>query len=81
MNRKKPTTIRPRTTTDDTPDFDRNKVSLDVPDELFGNSFTLVTNISKYAGEFIMVNAINFLFGFNGPVTLEFIGHIDTRGL
>lgn len=45
------------TTTDDTPDFDRGKVQLDVPDELFGNSFTLVTNVSKLAGEFIMVRA------------------------
>lgn len=50
------TTVRPKTTTDDTPDFDRNKVQLDVPDELFGNSFTLVTNISKLAGDFIMVS-------------------------
>ncbi|XP_063706487.1 uncharacterized protein LOC134835538 [Culicoides brevitarsis] len=46
-----------KTTTDDTPDFDRNKVSLVVPDELFGNSFTLVTNVSKLMGDFIMNSA------------------------
>ncbi|XP_035903318.1 uncharacterized protein LOC118508021 isoform X2 [Anopheles stephensi] len=44
-------------TTDDTPDFDRQKVSLQVPDELFGSSFTLVTNISGRIGNLIMSTA------------------------
>uniref|UniRef100_A0A1Y9H256 Uncharacterized protein n=1 Tax=Anopheles dirus TaxID=7168 RepID=A0A1Y9H256_9DIPT len=44
-------------TTDDTPDFDRQKVSLQVPDELFGSSFTLVTNISGRFGDLIMSSA------------------------
>uniref|UniRef100_A0AAG5DPD1 Uncharacterized protein n=1 Tax=Anopheles atroparvus TaxID=41427 RepID=A0AAG5DPD1_ANOAO len=44
-------------TTDDTPDFDRQKVSLQVPDELFGSSFTLVTNISGRIGDLIMSTA------------------------
>lgn len=43
------------TTTDDTPVFDRAKVSLEIPDELYGNSFSLVTNISKVVGSVIMV--------------------------
>uniref|UniRef100_A0A336MCE2 CSON013439 protein n=1 Tax=Culicoides sonorensis TaxID=179676 RepID=A0A336MCE2_CULSO len=55
--RIKPTKNPLSTTTDDTPDFDRNKVSLQVPDELFGNSFTLVTNVSKLMGDFIMNSA------------------------
>ncbi|CAO1386449.1 unnamed protein product [Diamesa serratosioi] len=41
------------TTTDDTPDFDRSKVSLEIPDGLFGSSFTTVTNISKIVGDLI----------------------------
>ncbi|XP_055616540.1 uncharacterized protein LOC129762354 isoform X2 [Toxorhynchites rutilus septentrionalis] len=44
-------------TTDDTPDFDRTKVSLQVPDALFGSSFTLVTNISTRIGNLIMSSA------------------------
>ncbi|KAL1402974.1 hypothetical protein pipiens_005847 [Culex pipiens pipiens] len=44
-------------TTDDTPDFNRQKVSLQVPDELFGSSFTLVTNISTRVGNLIMSSA------------------------
>ncbi|XP_049538370.1 uncharacterized protein LOC125952740 isoform X1 [Anopheles darlingi] len=44
-------------TTDDTPDFDRQKVSLQVPDALFGSSFTLVTNLSGRFGDLIMNTA------------------------
>ncbi|XP_055614406.1 uncharacterized protein LOC129760766 [Uranotaenia lowii] len=44
-------------TTDDTPDFDRQKVSLQVPDALFGSSFSLVTNISTRVGNLIMNTA------------------------
>lgn len=42
--------------TDDTPDFDRHMVSLDIPDELFGSSFNTVTNVSKIFGNLIMVS-------------------------
>lgn len=52
----RPTKVPITTTTDDTPDFDRAKVMLDIPDELFGNSFRLVTNISKTFGDFLMVS-------------------------
>ncbi|XP_074100306.1 uncharacterized protein LOC141528251 [Cotesia typhae] len=45
------------TTTDDTPIFDRNKVSLEVPSKAFGAGFTLVTNISKLIGDFILNSA------------------------
>lgn len=44
------------TTTDDTPDFDRKQVSLEVPDQLFGSSFTQVTNVSKIFGDLITVS-------------------------
>nr|CAD7265412.1 unnamed protein product [Timema shepardi] len=43
-----------QTTTDDIPDFDRNKVSLDIPGELFGSSVNLVTRGSKAVGDVIM---------------------------
>lgn len=45
----------PKGVTDDTPDFNREMVMLDIPDELFGNSFTMVTNISKIFGDWLMV--------------------------
>lgn len=45
-----------KTTTDDTPDFDRGKVSLEIPDPLFGSSFSTVTNVSKIFGDLIMVS-------------------------
>lgn len=45
----------PKGVTDDTPDFNREMVMLDIPDELFGNSFTMVTNISKLFGDWLMV--------------------------
>ena len=48
----------PSTTTDDTPDFDRSKVSLDIPDQLFGSSFSTVTNVSKIFGDLIMVSVV-----------------------
>lgn len=60
-----PTRVPLKTTTDDTPDFDRNKVSLDIPDELFGNSFTTVTRVSQIFGDLIMVSvAIKSRFSF-----------------
>lgn len=33
--------VLPEGTTDDTPDFNRDQVMLDIPDQLFGNSFTM----------------------------------------
>lgn len=49
----------PEGTTDDTPDFNRDQVMLDIPDQLFGNSFTIVTNVSKIFGDFMMVSSSN----------------------
>lgn len=49
-----------KTTTDDTPDFDRGKVSLEIPDPLFGSSFSTVTNVSKIFGDLIMVSYTTF---------------------
>ncbi|KAJ6640281.1 hypothetical protein Bhyg_13031 [Pseudolycoriella hygida] len=54
---KTPATKAPiKTTTDDTPDFDRSKVSLEIPDPLFGSSFSTVTNVSKIFGDLIMAS-------------------------
>lgn len=33
--------VLPEGVTDDTPDFNRDQVMLDIPDQLFGNSFTM----------------------------------------
>lgn len=49
------TPVLPPGVTDDTPDFNRDMVMLDIPDELFGNSFTMITNISKLFGDLMMV--------------------------
>lgn len=50
-------------TTDDTPDMKQNApVMLDIPDELFGNSFTLITNISKVFSDLMMVSGNIILF-------------------
>lgn len=51
--------VLPPGVTDDTPDFNREMVMLDIPDELFGNSFTMVTNISKIFGDLMMVSNPN----------------------
>ncbi|XP_049957029.1 uncharacterized protein LOC126473795 [Schistocerca serialis cubense] len=48
------TAAPPRSTTpDEVPEFPRTRVSLMIPDELFGGSFSLITNISKIAGSLI----------------------------
>lgn len=39
--------------------FDANKVSLQVPDRLFGPSFTAVTGISQAIGTVVQVRSIN----------------------
>lgn len=54
--------VLPPGVTDDTPDFNREMVMLDIPDELFGNSFTMVTNISKIFGDLMMVCTIKIKF-------------------
>ncbi|XP_032673611.1 PE-PGRS family protein PE_PGRS33 [Odontomachus brunneus] len=45
------------TTTEDTPVFDRSKVSLEIPSAAFGTSFTLLTNVSKVLNSVIMNSA------------------------
>lgn len=61
------TVAPPPSTTDDTPDFDRSKVSLDVPDALFGSSFNTVTTVSKLFGDLMMVSVPA------EPVTVVFV--------
>ncbi|XP_014204413.1 uncharacterized protein LOC106636527 [Copidosoma floridanum] len=46
-----------RTTTEDIPEFDRKNVALDVPPQLFGSGFSIITNISKIIGSVIMNSA------------------------
>lgn len=50
------------TTEEDIPEFDRTKVSLDIPKELFGEGFTLVTDLSKVLGSLITVKIYSFFF-------------------
>lgn len=47
------------TTTEDTPEFDRNKVSLEVPSSAFGTGFTLITNVSKVLNNVILVSTMS----------------------
>lgn len=47
--------VLPPGVTDDTPDFNREQVMLDIPDQLFGNSFTIITGVSKVFGDLMMV--------------------------
>lgn len=49
------TTRKPRTTTEDIPEFDRTKVSLDVPPQLIGGGFDIITALTKVIGSLIMV--------------------------
>ncbi|KAL6265573.1 hypothetical protein P5V15_002369 [Pogonomyrmex californicus] len=50
-------TISTTTTTEDTPIFDRNRVSLEIPSSAFGTGFTLITNISKVLNGVILNSA------------------------
>lgn len=53
----KPTTKKLPTTTEDYVTFEPGKpVSLEVPDKLFGSSFTLITNLSTTIGDFMIVS-------------------------
>ncbi|KAG5890051.1 hypothetical protein JTB14_021073 [Gonioctena quinquepunctata] len=55
----KPTTRRTPTTTEDIVIFEPGKpVSLEIPDKLFGSSFTLVTNLSTAVGDFMINSAL-----------------------
>ncbi|XP_029054534.1 uncharacterized protein LOC114881822 [Osmia bicornis bicornis] len=45
------------TTTEDIPEFNRMKVSLDVPAPVFGTGFTLLTNVSKILSSVILNSA------------------------
>ncbi|XP_031839648.1 uncharacterized protein LOC116430103 [Nomia melanderi] len=45
------------TTTENIPEFDRTKVSLDVPSEAFGSGFSVITNISKILSSVILNSA------------------------
>ncbi|XP_066592126.1 keratin, type II cytoskeletal 1 [Prorops nasuta] len=44
-------------TTEDIPEFDRTKVSLDIPAPAFGSGFSLVTNVSKVLSSVIINSA------------------------
>ncbi|XP_076641261.1 uncharacterized protein LOC143352549 [Halictus rubicundus] len=44
-------------TTEDIPEFDRKRVSLDVPSSAFGTGFNLVTNVSKILNSLILNSA------------------------
>ncbi|KAG7198389.1 hypothetical protein KM043_005780 [Ampulex compressa] len=45
------------TTTEDIPEFDRRKVSLDIPGPAFGTGFTVLTNVSKVINSLILNSA------------------------
>ncbi|XP_063987305.1 uncharacterized protein LOC135167732 [Diachasmimorpha longicaudata] len=45
------------TTEEDIPEFDRNRVSLDVPPKAFGAGFTVITGISRAVGKMIQNSA------------------------
>lgn len=47
------------TTTEDTPEFDRNRVSLDIPPSAFGTGFALITNVSKVLNSVILVSTMS----------------------
>ncbi|KAK9875881.1 hypothetical protein WA026_009668 [Henosepilachna vigintioctopunctata] len=58
---KPTTTTTPRgpTTTEDIAIFEKGgKVELQIPDELFGSGFTLITNLSQTAGDLIINTAL-----------------------
>ncbi|XP_074041324.1 uncharacterized protein [Leptinotarsa decemlineata] len=55
----KSTTKKTPTTTEDIVIFEPGKpVSIEVPDKLFGSSFTLVTNLSTTVGDFMINSAL-----------------------
>jgi hypothetical protein len=67
---------------DDTPEFDSNRVMLDIPGELFGTAFSVVTDVSKIVGDVILVNLFVFLRDFiRFPTKLKnvFISFNDSK--
>lgn len=52
------TPILPPGVTDDTPDFKRDEVMLDVDPQLAGQSLSLVLNLSTVFGEWLMVKLL-----------------------
>lgn len=54
------TTPKGPTTTEDIVIYEKgqDKVELEVPDELFGSGFTLLTNLSQTAGDLITVSSV-----------------------
>ena len=49
---------KPTTTTEKIPEFNRDKVALDVPPELIGNGYSLLTKIGTILGSLVMVKLI-----------------------
>lgn len=60
------TPVLPPGVTDDTPDLNRQEVSLDISPELFGNSASITLTISEIFGNLIHVSSwlLDFLFSF-----------------
>lgn len=53
----KPTTKKVSTTTEEYVTFEPGKpVSLEIPDKLFGSSFSLITTLSSTVGDFMIVS-------------------------
>ncbi|PSN40073.1 hypothetical protein C0J52_18254 [Blattella germanica] len=52
-----------RTTTEDIAEFDSKRVALDIPGEVFGSSFRLVTDLSKIINDVILciINIVLYL--------------------
>ncbi|CAB3233947.1 unnamed protein product [Arctia plantaginis] len=55
-----PNQRRSRQATDDIPEFDRNKVSLDLPGNLFGPSVSLLIRTTKIIGDVIQNSAVRY---------------------
>lgn len=72
------TTPKGPTTTEDIVIFEKNKpVSLEIPDQLFGSSFTLVTNLSNTVGDFMIVKTILTIYSKTSEKTCFFIFRIQ----
>lgn len=65
------TPVLPAGVTDDTPDLDRQQVSLDIPSELFGSSADMTLRISEVFGQLIQVGSC--LVVLNGNSCVETI--------
>ena len=57
-------------------------MSLQIPDRLYGNSFSLVTNVSKIIGDVLFVSTkFIYFFFFFSPLILKKIFHLINRTL